>query len=88
VPQKKRAPKVVNGGNKSGSMDVEARSGRKPGPHFRMLVGRVVVHDEMNVEFGRDRGVDMLQEVQELLVAMTLSALRDHLTVGDVESRE
>ena len=69
-------------------MDVEARSGREPGPHFRMLVGRIVVHDEMGVEIGRDHGVDMLQEVQELLVAMTLSALCDHLTVGDIERSE
>jgi hypothetical protein len=69
-------------------MDVEARSSREPGPHLRMLVGRVVVYDEMCVEIGRDHGVDVLQEVQELLMAMTLSALCDHLTVRDVERGE
>jgi hypothetical protein len=53
-----------------------------------MLVGRVVVYDEMCVEIGRDHGVDVLQEVQELLVAMTLSALCDRLIVRDVERGE
>src|SRR6478609_6433768 len=67
---------------------MEAGSSRKPGPDLRMLVRRVVVYDKMGVEIGRDHGGDVFQEAQELLMTMTLSALCDHLTVGDVERRE
>ena len=69
-------------------MNVEARASRKPSTGLRMLVRRIVVDDEVRVETRRNRGIDVLQEAQKLLVAMTLPTLRDHLTIGDVESGE
>ena len=66
-------------------MQGEARSLRQPCANLRMLVGRVVVDDEVQVEIARHVGLDVFQEAQELLVAMAGSALRHDLSVGDVE---
>jgi hypothetical protein len=50
-----------------------------------VLVGGVVVDDEVNVE-GRGRGlVDALEEAQELLIAVARPALGEHSSGGDVE---
>src|SRR5262245_50346070 len=53
-----------------------------------MFVGSVVVDHEVQVDIGRHGGIDALQEAQELLVAMARPALREDLSVGDVECRE
>src|SRR5258708_30328577 len=59
-----------------GEMDVETWPPREPGTHPWMLVGGVVVADQMHVELGRHVGLDMAQEGQELLMPMSLFALR------------
>ncbi len=41
----------------------------------RVLVGGVVIHDQMHVEGFRDTGVHMAQKVEELLVTMAAFAL-------------
>jgi hypothetical protein len=41
---------------------MEARPGGEPGSDLPMLVRRIVVDDEMGVEMGGNRGVDVLQE--------------------------
>ncbi len=51
-------------------------------------MGGVVVDDEMDVELLGDGSLDVAQELQELLLTMAAFALREHLTRGDVESRE
>ncbi len=53
-----------------------------------MLVGRIVVADQMHIEIGRHVLVDMTEEGEEFLVPMTLLALRDHFPVGCVEGSE
>ena len=60
----------------------------QPGADLRMLVGRVVVDDEMEVEVVRHVGLDVLQETQQLLATVTGFALRHDLPVGDVEGSE
>ena len=60
----------------------------EPGSHFRMLVGGVVIDDEMHVEVRRHIRIDMLEEGEELLVTMLSPALGQHLTIGNVESGE
>ena len=51
-------------------VDVESRIAGKPGPDRRRLVGAVVVHHEMDVQAGRNVGLDGAQELQELTAAV------------------
>ena len=67
---------------------MEAGSGGEPPSYACVLVRRVVVNDEVNVEVRRDRRLDVAQEPEKLLVAMSLLALRQHTTRGHVERRE
>src|SRR2546426_8903310 len=60
----------------------------QPGFHSSVLVGAVVIEDEMDVERGGDTVVHVLQESEEFLMAMPTLALREDLAVGDVERRE
>lgn len=69
-------------------MQVEAGPFREPGPDLRVLVRRVVVDHQVEIEVARDIGFDVLQEAQELLMSVAGAALRDDLTVGDIESGE
>ena len=55
---------------------------------LRVLVRRVVVDHQVEIEVARDIGFDVLQEAQELLMSVAGAALRDDLTVGDIESGE
>ena len=63
-------------------MQVEAGPFREPGPDLRVLVRRVVVDHQVEIEVARDIGFDVLQEAQELLMSVAGAALRDDLTVG------
>lgn len=56
-------------------MDVEARMALKPAPHGGVLVGRIIVGDQMDFEMRRDIAVDLVQEPDELLMAMAPGAL-------------
>ena len=51
-----------------------------------MFVCAVVIYDQMQVQVGRYRRIDVAQETQELLMTMTRLILREHATVGDIES--
>ena len=52
-------------------MQVETLVPLQPGLHVGVLVGGVVVQDQMDLEVARDLGVDGLEERQELLVAVS-----------------
>ena len=69
-------------------MHVIAGPLRQPGAHLRVLVGGVVVHDEVHVELLRDRFFDVAQKLEKLLMAMPVLALSDHATRGDIECRQ
>ncbi len=60
----------------------------KPGMHVRRLVGGQVVKDDMD----RHRGVEvrrhMIEERTEILGAVALGHLSDHLASGDIEGRQ
>ena len=60
----------------------------EPGFHARVLVGPVVVHDEMQTEFGRSFDIDLLEEAEELLMPMTRHAVADHFAVEHAEGRK
>jgi hypothetical protein len=61
-----------------------------PEPRFyaRVLVGRVVVHDDMQIEFGRSLGIDLIEETDELLMAMARHAVADHFAIEHAECRK
>jgi arabinofuranosyltransferase len=69
-------------------VDVEAGARGEPTTDARVLVRRVVVDDEMDVELLRDRLFDVTQELKELLVAMPALALGEDATGSDIEGRE
>jgi len=69
-------------------MDMETRVGRKPPADARRFVRPVVVENEMDVELGRHARVDCLEELQELLTAMSPMALTNDFSRGDIERRK
>ena len=69
-------------------MDVEARMALKPAPHGGVLVGRIIVGDQMDFEMRRDIAVDLVQEPDELLMAMAPGALPQDPAGLDVERGE
>jgi hypothetical protein len=56
-----------------------AKRGSEPVADEWCLVGNVIVHDEIDVEFGRHCGLDLIQELAELGGAMATVALADNL---------
>ena len=60
----------------------------EPRLHARVLVGRVIVHDDMQIEFGRGLDVDLLEETDELLMPMARHAVANHLAVEHAEGRK
>ena len=62
-----------------------AWAGGEPAFDLGMLVGAVVVDDEVEIEVWAHAGVDVLEEAQKLLVAMPRLALGDDLAGGHVQ---
>ena len=48
-------------------------------------MGRVVIHDDVNIKVRRNRGVDLLKKVQELGRTVPFVALANDEAGGDVE---
>ena len=69
-------------------MHVEARMPGQPRLDLGMLVGGVVVGDQMDIEVRCDLPVDPVEESDELLVPVLLHALADHPAVEHVERGE
>ena len=69
----------------SGEVKVKAGVALEPGPDLGVLVGRVVVDDQMQIEQFRGVAVDGAQKAQKLLMAMAAHAFADHLAGGDAE---
>ena len=65
-----------------------ARSPLEPGGDLRRLVCAVVVQHQMNFEVRRHRVLNLLEETQELLMAMTGVTAADDFAGGDVQGRE
>lgn len=59
---------VQPGTRSRNEMQMEPRMPPNPGFDPRMLMGSVIVHDQVQVQFGRRFGVDLLQEADEFLM--------------------
>ena len=60
----------------------------KPAFYFRMLVGAVVVNDQMDVQVGRSIRINVSKELEKLLMAMSCFVLSEDLAGGDIKSGE
>ena len=60
----------------------------KPALDGRSLVGAVIIHDQMHLQFVRHCGLDRRKEAAELDGAVPLMALADHVAGFDVERGE
>src|SRR5215475_12012972 len=60
----------------------------EPGQDVGMLVGGIIVDDDMDGFLLGHPGLDDVQEADELLMAVALHALADDLALEDIESRE
>jgi len=59
-------------------MDVISRPCRQPLLYFRVLVGPIVVENQMDVHAGAHGLVDPVEEPQELLMPVPRLAFSDH----------
>lgn len=66
-------------------MEVKASMPLQPRPELRVLVGSVVVHDQVKIEVPRRHALQPVQETDELLMAVAQRALADDPAVEDVE---
>ena len=69
-------------------VEDKARMPGEPRHHLRVLVGGVVVEDDMNDLSDRHLGLDGVEEADELLMPVALHAAPDHGTFQHVERRE
>lgn len=69
-------------------MDMVVRPASEPCPDQRSLMGRVIVHDDVDVQVERHLRIDLLEEVEKLGGAMPLVAFADDKARGDIERRE
>jgi len=63
---------------------MKTRMPLDPGFHAWMFMRAIIIHDQMEVEFGRSFVIYSLKESQELLMPMAGHAVSDHLAVCEV----
>lgn len=61
-------------------MRMESRVFCKPRFHQRVLVRRVVIHDDMHVEFRRHAALDSVKKLQKLVVPVPRQALLNDMS--------
>ena len=66
-------------------MEGEARMAIEPFADLRVLMGGIVVEDDMDGLFGRDLSLDLVEEADELLMPMLLHAAPDDLAFEHIE---
>jgi hypothetical protein len=69
-------------------VEVVARPARQPGLNLGMLVGTVVVRDQMEVDPGRDAAVKVVKKREKCLMAMARLTQGKHFALQGVEGRE
>ena len=87
--QAEEAFDLIEPGRRCGrEMHVEAGMLGQPSFDCGMLVGGVVVSDQVQVEAVGRAAVDEPQEFEPFLVTMALHAFADHFAGGDIEGGE
>src|SRR5829696_6108380 len=81
----KKVHGVEPGAGGRGEVEGEARIAAEPGDHLRVLVGGVVVEDDVDELTGRHRRLEGVEETDELLVPMALHAAAEDRAVEHVE---
>ena len=69
-------------------MKVEARVPREPSADLGMLVGGVIINNQVQVQIKRGPAIDLVEEADELLVPMSAHALADHPPIQHIEGGE
>ena len=69
-------------------VESEAAMPRKPCHDLGMLMGGIVIEDEVDSRLDRYGGIDSLQKSNELLMPVAFHATADHLAFEDVEGGE
>ncbi len=72
-------------GGRRGEVEEEAGMALEPGTDLCVLVGRVVVEDDVNQLSGRALGLDGIEKADELLMPVPLHAATDDLAFQHVE---
>src|SRR6266849_7865529 len=80
--------KVQPRGAGGGEVEVKPRMLGHPRLHGRMLVGTVVVQDQMDVAPAGGLPLDLVQEGEKFGVRMAGLARLDHMPLEDIESGE
>ena len=71
-----------------GEVEVEARVSTEPGLDSRVLVGAVIVHNQMKLKGGKCLGIDFLEKTNELLVPMVRHAVAYDPSIKHTERSE
>src|SRR5215207_1146281 len=69
-------------------VEGDARVAGEPGDHLGLLMGGVVVEDDVDELAGRDRRLDGVEEADNLLMPVALHAASEHGAVQDIEGGE
>ena len=69
-------------------MEMKAGMASEPSSDLRMLVGRIVICNEVKVELARSFPIDDFEETQPFLVAMPGLALSDDGAVSQIQRRK
>lgn len=79
---------VQPGAGRGDEVHVEPGMPREPSSDPRMLVGRIVVDDQVQIEMGRCLLIDQLEELEPLPVSVTFETPADESALGDFHGRE
>src|SRR5208283_281035 len=66
-------------------VQMKARVPRQPALHFGVLMGGVVIADQVELSVGRDGLVDQAEKLEPFLMAMPLLAQPKDFTVGRIQ---
>ena len=69
-------------------VQMEPRMPFEPGFDSRMLVGAVIVDDEMEIVTGRSIDINFIEEPDKFLMPVARHAIADHLAVEHAQGRE
>lgn len=75
-------------GTGGGEMELEAGMAFGPCFHGRMLVGRIVITNQVDLFAGRRAPVDQIQKADSLLMPVLFHAGANDLSIGDIEGGE